>query len=206
MSGMARRERPPSPFRSPYAIMAVGASWGGVDALSVLVKSLPSNWPLPIVIVQHQHAHSGTALERILSRLTKLKVMDAEDKLELNKGLICIVPANYHLLAESDGTVSLSLEAPVNYSRPSIDVTFGSLAEEYGRRCIGVLLTGANEDGVEGLRQIRAQGGLTIAQCPDEAEVPIMPAAAIAAGVVDEILSLNEIVPYITKKMRDGKK
>jgi len=203
---VARRERPSAPHRSPYGIMAIGASWGGVAALSVLVRTLPSNWPLPIVIVQHQHAHSGSALERILSRLTSLKVVDAEDKLKLERGLICIAPANYHLLAEGDGTVSLSVEAPVNYSRPSIDVTFTSLAEEYGRRCIGVLLTGANEDGVEGLRQIRGQGGLTIAQCPDEAEAPVMPEAAIAAGVVDTVLSLKEIVPYITRMMHDGNK
>lgn len=203
---MARRERPSAPHRTPYSIMAIGASWGGVEALSVLVKTLPSNWPLPVVIVQHQHAHSGTALERILSRKTSLKVVDAEDKLALEKGMICIAPANYHLLAESDGTLSLSIEAPVNYSRPSIDVSFTSLADVYGRRCIGVLLTGANEDGVEGLRQIRSQGGLTIAQNPDEAEAPVMPEAAIAAGVVDCVLSLKEIVPYITKMMRDGNK
>lgn len=201
---MARHKRPSAPQRSSFAIMAIGASWGGVEALSILVRMLPSDWSLPIVIIQHQHAHSGSALEYILSRQTALQVMDAEDKLELQKGQICIAPANYHLLVERGGIVSLTLDAPVNYSRPSIDVTFSSLAEEYGRRCIGVLLTGANEDGVEGLRQIRNQGGLTIAQSPDEAEAPVMPRAAIEAGVVDKVLSLKAIVPYITKMMRNG--
>lgn len=192
-------------FRHRYSIMAVGASWGGVEALGFLVESIPPGWKTPIVIVQHQHALSGTALERILSRLTRLKVVDVEDKQVIKPGHIYIAPANYHLLVETDKSFSLSLEAPVLYSRPSIDVTFSSLAEVFGDECIAVLLTGANEDGVEGLRQIRGHGGFTMAQDPEEAVAATMPAAAIKSGVVDRVVLLKEVIPEAIKLLSDGK-
>lgn len=173
--------------------------------MSLLVESIPAGWKTPIVIVQHQHALSGTALERILSRLTSLKVIDVEDKQPIKQGHIYIAPANYHLLVEADKSFSLSLEAPVLYSRPSIDVTFGSLADVYGEQCIAVLLTGANEDGVEGLRQIREQGGFTMAQDPQEAVAPTMPAAAIDAGVVDQVVLLKDVVPEAIRLLSGGK-
>lgn len=193
---MARRERLPE---GRYSILAIGASWGGVEALSFLVASIPVGWKMPIVIVQHQHALSGTALERILSRLTSLKVVDVEDKQLIKPGHIYIAPANYHLLVEADKSFSLSLEAPVLYSRPSIDVTFSSLADVFGERCIAVLLTGANEDGVDGLRKIREIGGFTMAQNPEEAIAPTMPAAAIDAGVVDKVVLLGDVFPEAVK-------
>lgn len=199
---MARRR---VPVTSAYSVLAVGASWGGVEALSSFVSTLPAGWTLPIVIVQHQHALSGTALERILSRLTSLQVVDVNDKQPIMPGHIYIAPANYHLLVEDDKSFSLSIDAPVNYSRPSIDVTFNSLADVYGGKCIGVLLTGANEDGVEGMRRIHECGGYTMAQSPDEAEVSVMPAAAISAGVVDRIVLLKEIVPIIIRLLSVGK-
>jgi two-component system chemotaxis response regulator CheB len=187
-----------------YSLLALGASWGGVEALSHIIEQLPADWSVPIVIVQHQHAHSGTALERILSRLTTLKVVDVEDKQLITPGHIYIAPANYHLLVEEDKSFSLSLDAPVLYSRPSIDVTFRSLAGVYGSQCIAVLLTGANEDGVDGLRKIRASGGFTMAQDPKEAMVATMPQAAITADVVDKIVLLNEVVPETIKLLLGG--
>lgn len=200
---MGRREvRPRSRHR--YSIMAIGASWGGVEALSQLVAALPSGWTLPVVIVQHQHALSGTALERILSRLTSLEVFDVCDKQEIKPGQIYIAPANYHLLVESDLTFSLSVDAPVNFSRPSIDVTFSSLADVYGDECLAVLLTGANEDGVQGMKRIHEAGGYTMAQDPEDAAVPTMPMAAIEAGVVDRVVLLNEVVP-VALKLLSGK-
>lgn len=199
---MTRHEVVP---KGRYSILAVGASWGGVEALSQLVETIPVGWSTPIVIVQHQHALSGTALERILSRLTSLEVVDVEDKQLIRPGHIYIAPANYHLLVESDKSFSLSLEAPVLYSRPSIDVTFRSLAEVYGEKCIAVLLTGANEDGVDGLRQVQAQGGFTMAQDPQEAIAPTMPLTAINAGVVNKVVLLRNIIPEISTLLSGGK-
>jgi two-component system chemotaxis response regulator CheB len=184
--------------------VVIGASWGGVEVLMQLVRALPKDWRLPVVIVQHQHPNSGNALERILGKLTGLTVRDVEDKDRIEPGHIYIAPANYHLLVESDRSFSLSIEAPVKYSRPSIDVTFSSVARLYHKRCIGVILTGANDDGTEGTRTIKAEGGLVLAQSPDTAEVRTMPEAAIATGVVDAVLPPPEIVPYLLKVLTDG--
>lgn len=201
---MARRRSATSRSSSArYDIVAIGASWGGVEVLSHLVGGLPQDWSLPVVIVQHQHPSSGNALARILSRLTSLPVIDIEDKDKIRPGHVYIAPANYHLLAEQDGSFSLSLEAPVNFSRPSIDVTFGSLARAFHERCIGIVLTGANDDGAEGIRMIRAEGGYAIAQSPSSAQAPSMPEAAIAAGV-DAVLEPDAMVLHLLQLQYDG--
>lgn len=187
-----------------YDIVAIGASWGGVDLLMQLVKALPKSWSTPLVIVQHQHPNSGNALERILSKVTRLPVRDVEDKERIEYGHIYIAPANYHLLLEQDYRFSLSIEAPVKYSRPCIDVTFDSMARVYHDRCIGIILTGANDDGADGIRKIKAEGGLVLAQLPSTAEAPIMPEAAIATGVVDAVLPPSDIVPRLLHVLSGG--
>lgn len=194
-----------TPARLPFDVLAMGASWGGVELLSQLLSELPDDWSLPIVIVQHQHPNSGTALQRILSRLTRLTVLDVEDKDKMLPGHVYIAPANYHLLPEQDGSFSLSVEAPVNFSRPSIDVTFALLAKVYGRRCLGLILTGANDDGSRGMQAIKAAGGHTLAQQPETAVAPVMPEAAIASGAVDRILAPADMVPYLVKLLHDGR-
>jgi two-component system chemotaxis response regulator CheB len=120
-----------------------------------------------------------------------------DDKDEMSAGTIYLAPANYHLLLERDRTLSLSLDAPVLFCRPALDVTFASVAESLGGRCMGLVLTGANEDGAEGIRRIRAVGGYTMAQDPSTAIAPVMPKAAIATGCVDRILRLEEVVPHV---------
>lgn len=181
---------------SAYEVLVVGASWGGVSLLSQLVSEIPATWWLPVVIVQHQHPTAGNALATILSKLTCLPVIEIENNESLLQARIHIAPANYHLLMEDDRTFSLSLDAPVNYSRPSIDVTFTSIAKVFGKRCMGLLLTGANEDGTEGVRAIHKEGGYTAVQDPDTAEADIMPKSAIATGVVDVVLAPQEIIPH----------
>lgn len=188
----------------PFDVLAIGSSWGGVDMLQRLVRQLPASWRLPIVIVQHQHPNSGLALERILSKATRLVVRDVEDKDRLETGHIYIAPANYHLLLEDDGHFSLSVEAPVKYCRPALDVTFASLARVLQERCIGLVLTGANDDGADGIRTIKAAGGHTLAQSPASAEAPAMPAAAIATGAVDLVLEPAQIVPHLLQLLTDG--
>jgi two-component system chemotaxis response regulator CheB len=197
---MARKRSARSRAR-PYDIVVIGASWGGVDILMKIVKALPPDWELPVVIVQHQHPNSGTALQRILRKLTSLVVVDVEDKEEIRPGHIYLAPANYHLLVENDRSFSLAISAPVNYSRPSIDVTFESLARVFSGRCIGVILTGANDDGAAGLKSIKEEGGHTLAQAPTTAEAPAMPEAAIATGAVDAVLAPADIVPHLQQML-----
>lgn len=195
------RKRSARPRAFPYDIVVIGASWGGVDVLMKIVKALPPDWELPVVIVQHQHPSSGTALQRILRKLTPLTVVDVEDKDEIRPGHIYIAPANYHLLVENDRSFSLAISAPVNYSRPSIDVTFESLARVFSGRCIGVILTGANDDGAAGLKSIKEEGGHTLVQAPATAEAPVMPEAAIATGAVDAVLAPADIVPHLQQML-----
>jgi two-component system chemotaxis response regulator CheB len=180
-----------------YEALVIGASWGGVEALTTLVSELPADFPLAVVVVQHQHPHARNALASILSRASPMAVKDVDDKDEMNAGTIYLAPANYHLLLERDRTLSLSLDAPVLFCRPALDVTFASVAAAVGGRCMGLVLTGANEDGAEGIRKIKAAGGYTMAQEPSTAVAPVMPKAAIATGCVDKILRLEEIVPHM---------
>lgn len=187
-----------------YDVIGIGASWGGVEVLTTLISALPKDWKVPIVIVQHQHPYSGRALERILGNLTSLVVRDVENNDQIQPGHIYIAPANYHLLIEQDGSLSLSLEAPLNYSRPSIDVTFNCLAKVFQQRCIGVIMTGANDDGAEGIKTIKAEGGYVIVQSPESAEAPIMPQAAIATGVANVILTPEAIVPHLLHLLHNG--
>lgn len=200
---MARR-RPAPGKRLPFDVLVIGASWGGVDMLMRLVQALPADWTLPVIIVQHQHPNSGNALERILSKVTRLPVRDVEDKDEMAAGTVFIAPANYHLLLEDDGCFSLSIEAPVKFCRPAVDVTFACVAKVFQHRAISLVLTGANDDGAEGTRMIKAAGGHTLAQSPASAEAPAMPEAAIATGAVDMVLEPGDVVPYLQRLLANG--
>ncbi|MEX2325157.1 MAG: chemotaxis protein CheB, partial [Gemmatimonadaceae bacterium] len=161
-----------------FDLIVVGASWGGLDALTVLVRGLPPDFAVPLVIVQHRGADAEGFLSGLLQEWTGRKVLEPEDKDPIEPGHIYIAPANYHLLVET-GHLSLTTEAPVRYSRPSIDVMFGSAAHAYGERLIGVVLTGANEDGSRGLQCVAEFGGYCVVQDPATAEAASMPAAAL---------------------------
>ncbi|RUR73606.1 chemotaxis protein CheB [Chlorogloeopsis fritschii PCC 9212] len=186
-----------------FKLIAIGTSFGGLNALQVILSDLPENFPVPIAVVQHRHKDSDCRLRALLQNYTNLSVKEAEDKEEILPGSVYLAPADYHLLIENkDKTVSyayftLSTDAPVTYARPSIDVLFETAADAYAEKVIGVLLTGANQDGVQGLAKIKARGGLTIAEEPSTAFCPVMPAAAITAGVVDKILPLEYIALFL---------
>lgn len=158
-----------------------------------LLPALPADFRLPVIIVQHVGAHAENYWVRQLNSLCKLHVKEADEKERIEKGNIYIAPANYHLLVERDSTFSLSCDPKVNYARPSIDVLFESAAEAYKKQLIGIVLTGANSDGTNGLRRIKENGGLTIVQDPATAESPYMPASAIAVGP-DHVLPIEKIV------------
>lgn len=178
------------------ALVVIGTSLGGLSALKLLLKELPFNFPVPIAIVQHRHRDSQSSLSHFLQQEVSLIIREVEDKDEIIKGYAYLAPSDYHLLVEP-GYFSLSTDLPVSYARPSIDVLFESAADIYSAQTIGIILTGANHDGAQGLARIKAVGGMAIVQDPQTAESPIMPAAAIAATQVDAILPLPQIAPYL---------
>ncbi len=186
-----------------YEAAVIGVSAGGFHALSAIIPSLPRTFPLPIAIVQHVDAHSHGYLTEHLRSVSAITVKEAEDKEALQHGTGYIAPAGYHLLIEADKTFSLSVDEKVNWCRPSIDLLFESAADTFGEALIGILLTGANSDGTEGLKAIKHQGGLAIVQDPATAQAPFMPKAAIAAVPVDYIADLKDI-PGLLLRLCDG--
>jgi len=182
----------------PGGIVVIGASWGGLQALTTLVSGFQANFPFPLVVVQHRSRDSTSALAELLQDVSKLKVCEVEDKAPIVDGHVHIAPPDYHLLVDS-GSFSLSTEAPLRYSRPSIDITFESVALAYNELAIGVVLTGANQDGAEGLRTIVARRGIAIVQEPDTAESPTMPRAALKAVPTAKVLPIDEMAAYLTR-------
>lgn len=184
-------------------IVVIGTSLGGLHALEVLLSGLPKNFPIPVAIVQHRHKSSDDTLLLLLQRYAALPFKEVEDKEAILPGWVYLAPADYHLLIEPWQTqqdypyFALSTEAPVLYARPSIDVLFESAADAYAERVVGVILTGASRDGVQGLGRIKACGGLTVVQHPSTAESRMMPEAAIATVAVDYILPLQDIAPFL---------
>ena len=176
-----------------YEAVVIGVSYGGLAALSRIFAALPADYPLPVLVVQHLHPRQGEEFFRHLNELCLLTVKAADDKEAIVAGHIYFAPPNYHLLVEKDRTLSLSVDERVNYSRPSIDVLFESAAAVFGSRLVGVVLTGANDDGSAGLRVIKERGGLAVVQDPATAAAEYMPGAAMAAVAVDHVLPLAEI-------------
>ena len=190
----------------PYEVIVVGCSMGGMNALGIILGSLPKDFPLPIVIVQHRYRTSNEGLPAYYRRHAQIDVVDADDKQWLHPGCAYLAPANYHLLVEKSegrGELSLSVDDAVAYSRPSIDVLFESAAEAYGEGVIAVILTGANSDGTRGAVRIKRRGGYVVVQDPATAEAPAMPQAAIDGLRVDRILPLERIGPFLVELSRN---
>lgn len=188
---------------SRYSVVAIGTSWGGLAAMTRLLGDLPADFNIPIVIVQHRSKDSERLLGHLLQDATDLTVCEIEDKDALAPGTVHLAPANYHVMVE-EGHFSLTVEEPVRFSRPSIDVTFTSAADTYGPKAIGVVLTGANEDGSRGLKDIYSHGGRALVQDPKTAEIPVMPQAAINAVPTAEILRLEAIAPRLIALSQDS--
>ena len=185
-----------------FELITIGASLGGLHALETILTGLAKDFPVAIAIAQHRHRSSDGELADFLQLQTLLPVVEAEDKQKIISGKIYLAPADYHLLIEP-GWFALSTEAPVAYARPSINVLFESAADAYGDRVIGIILTGASEDGARGLAKINAYGGLAIVQAPATAACRIMPEAAIAVVPTAKILPLLEIAPFIQLKIKN---
>ena len=180
-----------------YHLVVIGASWGGLTALGQVLSGLPAEVDLPIVIAQHRHpdAQEGTLAE-LLQRQIDRPVVDAEDKMAIEPRHVYVAPPDYHLLVER-GSFALSVDERVRFARPSIDVLFESAADTYRHSVIGIILTGANDDGALGLARIKEVGGVALIQDPAEAMRRSMPDAAIAATAADAILPLEDIGPFI---------
>ena len=173
--------------------IVVGASAGALEALSVILPDLPANYRLPVLVVVHVPPDKKSVLVDLFRQKCRVAVHEAEDKEPILGGNIYFAPADYHLLVEKDGSVSLSSDEPVLYSRPSIDVLFESAADAYGPDLIGVVLSGANQDGANGLKAIVDAGGTALVQRPEGAFASAMPQAALAACPTAEVLSLEKI-------------
>jgi two-component system chemotaxis response regulator CheB len=186
-------------------IIVIGTSLGGLNALTLLLRRLPPTLPVPVAIVQHRGTGDDGALVNLLKQESRVKVLDAEDKMQMSPGHAYLAPADYHMLVEDDGTLALSTDPPVRSARPSIDVLFESAAHAYGENAIGVVLTGASADGADGLRSIKERGGIAVVEDPSTAECSIMPAAALAAAPVASVLPLNRIPDYLSALVDGGR-
>lgn len=182
----------------------IGASAGGVDALLKLLSALPDRFRLPVITVLHLPEGRESQLAGIFRQRSSLAVREPADKEKICPATLYFAPPGYHLSVEMDKTFSLSCEAPVHFSRPSIDVLMESAADAYGNSLAGILLTGANYDGAAGLAKIRGRGGFTIVQDPAEAQVATMPEAAIRRLHPDLILKLDDIRSLLIQLDKDS--
>jgi two-component system, chemotaxis family, protein-glutamate methylesterase/glutaminase len=180
-----------------YDLVVIGASWGGLHAVGRVLAGVPDEVDLPIVVAQHRHPESvEETLRGLLSAEIGRPVVDVDNKLVIQAGHVYLAPPDYHLLVER-GSFALSVDERVKFARPSIDVLFQSAADAYGAGVIGIILTGANEDGAAGLAEIKRRGGVAIVQDPAGAARRAMPDAAIAATVADAVLPLEDIGPFV---------
>ena len=175
----------------------IGASAGALEALSLILPTLPADFPLPIFVVVHVPPHKPSVLADIFNGKCRLRAIEVEDKEPVEPGVIYFAPPNYHMLFEDHSSIALSNEDEVLFSRPSIDVAFESAAEVWGAELIGIILTGANQDGARGLQAISKAGGTIIVQNPEDAYAKAMPETAIAFSPQAQILSLADISAYL---------
>lgn len=187
-----------------YGAVVIGGSSGGIDALMELLPALPATLRAAVLVVLHLPRDRPSMLPEIFQRRCALPLHEASDQEPLSPGAVYFAPPDYHLLVDAGPRTALSLDPPVHYSRPSIDVLFESAADAYGEQLIGVLLSGANDDGAEGLRAIGAAGGLVVVQDPASALVPTMPQAALARCAPTHVLPPAGIANLLTQLHRDG--
>lgn len=178
-------------------LVVIGGSWGGMQASISILQELPESFPLPIWLVLHRQKNQQSELHLIYRKKLALQVQEIEEKQALEPGCVYLAPANYHVLLENDLSFSLDSSEAVNFSRPSIDVSFRSAARVMGSETLGILLSGASSDGSRGLKEIDEKGGDVLIQDPAEAEAKVMPNAAKALLPNARILTLRQIQAYL---------
>lgn len=176
-----------------FQALVIGCSAGGLEALRLVLGALPADLDIAVIIVAHASPDSGNLLPNVLSKFCRLPVSEARERERIELRHIDIAPPNYHLLVEPDRSFALSVDERVCFVRPSIDVLFISAADVYRNHLIGVILTGANNDGARGLKAVKAAGGFTLVQDPSEAYAETMPKAAIELGAAERVSSLAQL-------------
>lgn len=182
-----------------FSAIVIGASAGGLDAISEIFSVIPANFSIPILIVQHLHKSDDGRFATFLARISRIPVFEPNDKEIIKQGCIYVAPANYHMSVEKNFSISLSIDERVNWSRPSIDVLFESAARVWTDRLVAILLSGANHDGAAGITCVREFGGMTIAQDPGTAIYSMMPLAGIATSGIEITLSPHQIGVFLKK-------
>ncbi len=177
----------------------IGGSAGSFQPILRILSSLPKDYPFPVFLCLHRLKHVKKGFVEALALKTNMKIIEPNDKDFIKKEHVYLAPANYHMYFESNNCIALSTDAPVNHSRPSIDISFESAAYNFKSKLIGVILSGANTDGACGLKQVKENGGITIVQKPAECQIDIMTKAAIESTKVDYILTTEEIIEYLLK-------
>lgn len=185
-------------------IFAIGASAGGVSALQSILLSLPSDFDAPVCIVHHLPENSLVDPRQVYVTSGSRAIVEIEDKMPIETGHVYFAPGGYHTLVECEGTFALSQDAPVQYSRPSIDVFFESVARAFGPRAVAALLTGASEDGARGLEMVKAVGGISVVQDPKQAEFPIMPQSAFKYSNPHFVVGIKEIPELFSRLASRG--
>jgi two-component system chemotaxis response regulator CheB len=178
--------------------IVIGASAGGIEALSVLLPALPPSLLAPLFIVLHLPRERPSLLVEIFEKRCPLPVREAEDKEPIIPGTVYFAPPDYHMLLENSSQIALSTDEPVHFSRPAIDVLFESAAEAYGERVLGIILTGGNQDGAAGLHAIHRAGGVTVVQAPENAKSPLMVVSALQRSPADFVLPLERIAELLS--------
>ncbi|PRY52426.1 CheB methylesterase [Arcticibacter pallidicorallinus] len=180
-------------------ILVIAGSAGSLDVILKMLPRLDVEVNFPIIVVLHRKASYDSSLADLLATRTTIPVVEAEEKDQLRKGVVYLAPADYHLLIESDRSLSLDYSEKIQYSRPCIDVTLENVAEVYKDRAAAILLSGANSDGAKGLKRIKQAGGITAVQNPATAEVSFMPNQALQTAKIDYVLEVDEIAYFINK-------
>lgn len=184
--------------------LIIGGSAGSLDVLLKVLPELDAHLPFPIIMVLHRKSGKDSMLTDLLANKTKMPVKELEEKEEIKPAIVYITPPNYHLLIENDKTFSLDASEKVNFSRPSIDVTFESAAEVYQDQLVCLLLSGSNNDGTYGLQKVKEHGGITLIQDPASAVVPHMPEYALKNAIIDKVLNIEEMAAYINQ-LKNGR-
>ena len=180
-----------------FDAIVIGGSAGSFQIVVSILSSLPKTFQIPIMLCFHRLRNERHGFVEALTPHSVLPIIEPHDKTIIENGNIYLAPANYHLYIEDNKTISLSVEEPENHSRPSIDLAFYSASKVYGNALMGILLSGANNDGAMGATILKEQGGFLVVQDPEEAEVKIMPLSAISNGNVDKILKTSEMVSFL---------
>jgi two-component system, chemotaxis family, protein-glutamate methylesterase/glutaminase len=182
---------------SVYKAVVIGGSAGSFPLIVKILASLPKDYPFPVFLCLHRLKHVRMGFVEALSLKSNIPVVEPEDKQSIKAGIAYLAPSNYHMLIEVGNSIALSTDRMVKFSRPSIDLTFDSASNVYRNKLIGVIVSGANSDGADGIRKAKDRGALTIAQLPSEATIQTMPNAAINATTIDHVLKIDDIVKLL---------